>query len=212
MVGGFDMFNTLTARGKIILSLIVFIAVCAAGYFIYQYFYPAQPVTPLSQSQAETPQGIDLAAHNAKVTMMQDQLDSAAKQIGELKNQKPDTIIKTVPVEVEKVVVKEVEKRGADFAIVTDPKNPDKQVDLKEVAKLPDTTPVTLNQYNVFAYKKVLRDVTIYPSFAGITPSGIGEISYGVSRKITNSGKYLGVVAGYEFDDKKGKIGLRYMF
>jgi flagellar basal body-associated protein FliL len=39
MVEGFDMFNTLTARGKVILSLIVFLfilSVCAAGYFAWQ--------------------------------------------------------------------------------------------------------------------------------------------------------------------------------
>ncbi len=117
-----------------------------------------------------------------------------------------------MPVEIEKVVIKEVEKHGADFAIVTDPLNPNKQVDLKEVAKLPDTTDVTLNQYNVYAYKKVLHDITIYPSFTGIAPNGISEVSYGVSRKTTNDGKYLGLVGAYEFDDKKTKIGLRYTF
>jgi hypothetical protein len=212
MVGGLNMLNTLTARGKAILSLIVFIVACAASYFIYQCFHHGQPVTSLSQAQAETPAGISLAAHNAKVTMMQDQLDSAAQQIAELKNKKPDTLIKTVPVEIEKVVVKEVEKRGADFAIVTDPNNQNKTPDIEGIKKLPDSTPVTLNQYNVFAYKKVLRDITVYPSFTGITPSGVGEVSFGVSRKITKDGKYLGIVTGYEFDDKKIKVGLRVTF
>jgi hypothetical protein len=206
------MTDTLTARGKVILSLIIFIVACAAVCFSYQHFHPVQPVTLLSQAQAEAPAGIDLAAHNAKVSMMQDQLDSAAKQIAELKNKPPDTIIKTVPVEVEKVIIREVEKRGADFAIVTDPKNPDKKVDLKEIEKLPSDTDITLNQYNVFAYKKVLRDITVYPSFTGITPSGVDEVSFGVSRKITKDGKYLGIVTGYEFDDKKVKVGLRVTF
>jgi len=196
---------------KYIAYLIVIIALIVTGYYFYQR-NTAQTVTTESQVQAETTQGVKQAADNAKVTMLQEQLDSATKQIAELKNQKPETIIKTVPYEVEKIVVKEVEKRGADFAIVTDPTNPDKAVDLKEVANLPASTDVTLNQYNVFAYKKVLRDITIYPSFSGITPNGIDEVDYGVSRKITKSGKYLGVVAGYEFDDKKTKIGLRYTF
>lgn len=212
MVGGISMIKTLTERGKVILSLILFVVVCIGGYFIYQYFRPTQLVTAESQAQAETLEGISLAAHNAKVTMMQDQLNEAAKQIAELKNKKPDTVIKTVPVEVEKIVVKEVEKRGADFAIVTDPKNPDKAVDLKEVANLPAGTDISLSQYNVFAYKKVLHDITIYPSFNGVTPNGIDEVSYGISRKITNDGKYLGIVGGYEFDDKKAKIGVRVTF
>jgi len=206
------MWANMTVRNKIYVSIAVVLVLCIAGYFAYQYFHPAQPVTTLSQQQAETTQGISLAAHNAKVGLVQDQLNQASQQIAMLKNQKPDTIIKVVPVEIEKVVTQYVKTSGADFAIVTDPANPTKQVDLKEVAKLPATTDVTLNQYNVFAYKKIIRDVTVYPSFTGITPSGVSEVDIGISRKITNNGVYLGAVAGYEFDDKKAKIGLKVMF
>jgi hypothetical protein len=194
------MNNTLKARGKVILSLILFIIICIIGYGGYLRLH-TKPITAESQVQAETPAGISLAAHNAKVGMMQDQLDTAAQQIVILKNKQPDTIIKTVPVEVEKVIVKEVGKRGADFAIVTDPKEPNKQVDLKEIEKLPAKTPVTLNQYNVFTYKKVIRGVNVYPSFTGVKPTGISEVTYDVSRKISNDGKYLGVVGGYDFDN-----------
>lgn len=197
---------------KLVIHLLASLVITIGGYFLYQYFHPAQIVTPMSQTQAETPAGISLAAHNAKVGLMQDQLDSAAKQIAELKNKQPDTIIKSVPYEIEKVVVKEVEKRGANFAIVTDPNNPDKTVDLKEVAKLPETTPVTLNQYNVFAYKKVIRGINIYPSFTAVTPTGVSEITGDISRKITNDGKYIGIVGGYEFDNKKAKLGLRITY
>jgi Tfp pilus assembly protein PilO len=205
------MNTTLTARGKIILSLILFIMICIIGYYGYLNLH-TKPITAESQQQAETPAGISLAAHNAKVGMMQDQLDEAAKQIALLKNKKPDTIIQTVPYEVEKVVIKEVEKRGADFGIVADPQHPDKKVDLKEVEKLPASTPVTLNQYNVFAYKKVIRGINVYPKFTGIKPTGISEVTYDVSRKISSDGKYIGVVGGYEFEDRKAKIGLRYSF
>jgi Tfp pilus assembly protein PilO len=197
---------------KLVLHLLVAVAIAIGGYFLWQHFHQPQPVTAESQAQAEIPAGVSLAAHNAKVGMMQEQLDSATQQIAELKNKPPDTIIKTVPVEVTKIVTQEVEKRGADFAIVTDPNNPDKKVDLKEVAKLPENTDVTLNQYNVFAYKKVIRDITVYPSFSGIIPNGISEVDYGVSRKITNDGKYLGVVGGYDFDSKKTKVGLRIAY
>jgi Tfp pilus assembly protein PilO len=205
------MNTTLTARGKVILSLILFIFLCIIGYYGYLNLH-SKPITAESQQQAETPAGISLAAHNAKVSMMQDQLDEAAQQIAALKNKPPDTVIQTVPYEVEKVVIKEVEKRGADFAIVTDPKEPDKKVDLKEIAKLPENTPVTLNQYNVLAYKKIIRGINVYPSFTGIKPSGVSEVTYDVSRKVTNDGKYIGVVGGYNFEDKKVKVGLRITF
>lgn len=199
---------------KLVIHLLAALVISIAGYFIYQHFHPAQLITGESQQQAETAQGVDLAAHNAKVSMMQDQLNEAAKQIAALKNKSPDTIIKTVPVEVPKIITQEVEKRGADFAIVTDPKNPDKPVDLKEVAKLPGSTDITLNQYNVFAYKKVIQGINIYPdwSAAANRKFKLNEITADVNRKISNDGKYIGVTAGYEFDDKKAKIGLRYSF
>lgn len=206
------MNTTLTARGKIIFSLILIIVLAIAGYCLYKHLHPAQIATGESQVQAETPAGISLAAHNAHVRLMQDQLDQASEQIAYLKDKKPDTIIKTVPYEVEKVVIKEVATRGADFAIVTDPSEPTKKVDLKEVAKLPDATTVNLSQYNVFAYKKILKGMNIYPKFEGIKPVGLSEITGDISRKISKDGKYLGLVAGYEFDDKKAKLGLRVTF
>jgi hypothetical protein len=58
----------------------------------------------------------------------------------------------------------------------------------------------------------VIRGIDIYPSFTGVIPTGVSEVTYDVSRKITNDGKYLGVVSGYDFDDKKVKIGLRVTF
>lgn len=119
----------------------------------------------MSQQQAETPVGVELAAQNAKVKMLQSQLDDAAKQIAALKNKPLDTIVKTVPVEVVKTVEVERKKSGADFSILTDPNNPDNQVDLNEVEQLPENTTVTLNQYNVHAYKKVIRQIEIAPDW-----------------------------------------------
>jgi hypothetical protein len=121
-------------------------------------------------------------------------------------------VITATPATVETVAAQEVKNLGADFAIITESSQPNTMVDLKTVAKLPATTPVNLNQYNVMAYKKIIRDVTVYPSFTGINPSGVSEIDYGVSRKITNDGKYLGIVVGYDFDNRKVKAGLRITY
>lgn len=206
------MNNILTARGKIILSLIIFLILCIIGYFTYLYLHPVQILTGESQQQAETIQGISLAAHNADVPMTQSQLNEAVQQIALLKDKSPDKIIKTVPEEVIKTAEKSVEKSGADFSIVTDPQQPDNKVDLKEIAKLSARTDVTLNQYNVFAYKKIIRGINVYPRFTGITPTGLSEVTYDVNRKITNDGKYIGITGGYDFDNKKAKIGLRYTF
>ena len=202
------MLKNLSARNKTILGVVVIVILAIAGYFLYQHFNPAKIVTGESQAQAETPEGISLAAHNAHVGLMQDQFNTAAKKIKQLEGLPPVVVMQTIPYEVEKIVTQYVKTSGADFAIVTDPKKPDKVVDLKEIAKLPPTTPVVLNQYNVFAYQKILHEVVAFPSFNGITPSGLSELNYGIAKKITSSGKYLGLVTGYNFDHKEAKLGL----
>lgn len=183
----------------------------ALSYFGWQHFHQPQPITGESQKQAETPAGVELAAKNAHIDMLQSQLEETAKQIADLKNKPPDTIIHTVPVKVIETVEVERKKSGADFAIVTDPKQPDKQVDLKDIERLPADTSVTLNQYNVQAYKKVIHGYNIYP---GYDAGGfkINEITADASRRISKDGKYLGVIAGYDFEHDKAKIGLRYSF
>lgn len=109
-------------------------------------------------------------------------------------------------------MIKEVATRGADFAIITNPAEPTKKVDLKEVAKLPDATTVNLSQYNVFAYKKILKGMNLYPKFEGVKPVGLSEITGDISRKISKDGKYIGITAGFQFEDKKTKLGLRVTF
>ena len=205
------MSKILTRRGKIVFWVIFFVIVCFSAYIIYRNI-TAQPVTYESQRQAETPAGVELAAKNAHINMLQSQLEQAAQQIAMLKNKPPDTVYHPVPYEVPKIIEVERQNRGADFAVVTDPKLPDKAVNIKEIVKLPADTPVTLNQYNVFAYKKIIRGVNVYPKCKGLTPIGVNEITADVSRKITNDGKYLGVVVGYDFEGRKAKVGLRVTF
>ena len=208
------MNNILTGRGKLLLAFILFVIVCFVGYVIYGYYHQPQLVTMESQRLAEMPAGISLAAQNAKVAMIQGQLNDAAQQIIFLKNKTPETIVKTISYEVTSVVTKEVKNRGAEFAIVTNAKKPEKQVNLKEIENLPGDSQVVLNQYNVFAYKKIVRGVTIYPDWSAAIKRNIkiNEVTDDISRKISNDGKYIAITAGYEFVNKRGKAGLRYSF
>lgn len=192
-------------------ALIVILLVC---WFVWQHAHPPQTVTAISQEQAETPAGVELAAKNAHIEMLQSQLEESAQQIAELKNRPPEEIVKTVPVEVVKVVGVEREKRGADFAMLTDPKQPDKTISPKELEKLPEDTAISLNQYNVFAYKKIIRGINVYPDWGELAKSKfkLDEISVDWSKRITKDGQYLGITGGYNFDREQGKIGLRYSF
>ncbi len=207
------MFS-LTKRQAILLGVVLLVAV-VAGWLLWPHFNQPQPVTGESQQQAETPAGVELAADNAHVKLMQEQLNEAAKEIARLKNKPPDKVVVTEVKEVVKVVEKEVEKRGADFGIVTNPASPDKPVDLGEIAQLPEGTTVNLNQYNIFAYKKVIRGVNVMPDWSETVKKGsprIQELTYDVSRRITKDGKYLGGVVGYDFKHDEAKAGIRYSF
>lgn len=177
------------------------------GFLLWQYFHQPKPVTYESQQTAETPAGVKDAADAAHIKMLQGQLTDAAKQIAKLQNQKPDTVTHTIVKEVPVVVERERQSAKADFAIVTDPKHPDKKVDL---GAYKETEPIVLNQYNVQAYKKILRGINYYPkSIDDWTPQ---EITADWSRKISNDGKYLGVAAEYEFDKNRTKLGVRVTF
>ena len=82
------------------------------------------------------------------------------------------------------------EDSKADFAVVTDPNHPEQEVKLDELDK---DAKVELNQYNVQAYKPVIRQIE-----AGKVAGGDGFMVGGsVSRKITKDGQYLGVGADY---------------
>lgn len=192
---------------KIIISALIAIILAVGAHFIYQYFHPAKTTTIESQTKAETSTGVDLAAKNAQIKMQQEQLEDAAKQIADLKNQPPERVVQTVVKEVPTVVKEEQEKSGADFAIVTDKDNPDQEYDL---SKADPTQAVNLNQYNVYAYKKILHTVSYAPkSLKNPSPKDVG---YSISKKITKDGKYIGIGGDYNFDDKRGMISLKYTF
>jgi cell division protein FtsB len=188
------------------------VLVIAVVLFAFHWFgNKTQTVTFESQYQAETPQGVDVAAKNAHIGMLESQLKEAAEEIASLKNKPPEYIVQTVVKEVPIIVEKERVKAKADFAIVTNLKEPDKSVDLK---KLPADAPVTLNQYNVHAYKKIIRGVDIYQDIDRLRKGkfGVNEISFDWNRKISKDGKYVGIKGGYDFEHEKAKIAIRHMF
>ena len=200
IVNFYNQHKTLTIAVSVIFLLII-------GYLSYQLLNKHKNATYEAQEQAETVQGVQIAADNAHVKILQSQLDEAKNQIAALKNRKPDAVVQTVVKEVPVIIEKERDKAKADFAIITNPKEPNKKVDLGDYKQ---TDPIVLNQYNVHAYKKVLRGITYYPK--QINDWQPQEITVDWSRKITRDGKYVGIAAGYDFEQDKAKIGVRVTF
>jgi hypothetical protein len=168
-----------------------------------------EPVTTETQVQAETVQGVERAADNAHVQLSTDQAQQAATQIKYIYSHdvQPIYTVTTTGNNTESVAETAQKAAGADFSIITDKYNPTKQTSLKT---LPAGSTVELNQYNVQAYKKVLHTVEVSPNISGTGVTGVSEVGYTVSRKITNDGKYIGIGASYNVDDHKTMVKLSY--
>ena len=168
------------------------ILLASLGFYFYDKNKPPEKETGMSQVQAETEAGINTAAHNAQVPLSATQAKEVVTQIREIHTteQVPVYVVQSTGSAVSQDVEKAREDNKADFAVVTDPNHPEQEVKLDELDK---DAKVELNQYNVQAYKPVIRQIE-----AGKVAGGDGFMIGGnVSRKITKDGQYLGVGADY---------------
>lgn len=163
-------------------------------FFIYQVFYVpfTKPVTPTSQEQAETTEGVKKAADNAHIKLDYGQQKQISETIREIRvtEKEPVYIIQTTGDKAQEVSEKASKQEKADFSIVTDKDHPGEAVELD---KLDKNTTVNLNQYNVQAYKKHINTIEYYPQEK--------TIGYTHQWKISKSGKYMGVGIDYDTDD-----------
>lgn len=174
--------------------------------FAYHFLKPVETVTTESQRQAETVEGVKKASENAGITINTGQATEASEKIKYIyaTGEAPQYTIITTGDKVQETVKNEQEKAKADFSIVTDKNNPDTAVDL---SKIDNDTKVELNQYNINAYKKVLRTVEVSPN---VTDKRIGSVSYTVSKRISDNGHYLGAGLEYNFDSHRTYVKLSY--
>lgn len=175
-------------------------------FLLYHHLNPPQTITQETQEQAETTQGIQTAAQAAQVPIDSQQAQTAAQEIKRITGSgtAPNYITYTTVQQAPAAEKAAQEKAGADFSIVTNKDSPGTTADL---SNLPASTPVTLNQYNVQAYKKVLHTIEIAPDIQNKT---IDEVGYTVSRKISSDGKYLGIGATYNIDEHKTMVKVSY--
>ncbi|WP_432748241.1 hypothetical protein [Pectinatus frisingensis] len=193
------MINFIKEHKKIILIALILIIVSIGAYLIYGHFHPAKTVTTETQTQAETPAGVENAATNADVSISSDQAKEAASQIKEIaeSDEAPSYTISTTAGQAQIAEKEAQESSGADFSIVTDK---DSTTTTTDTTKLASSTPVELNQYNVQAYKKALQTLTATNQ----------TVTYTVSEKVSKSGHYIGVTTGYNYKDHDCVAGLSY--
>ena len=156
--------------------------------------HTTKPVTTIPQQQAETPAGVEKAANNAHIKLDSGQTKQVSETIREIRvtEKEPVYIIQTTGDKAQEASEKASKQEKADFSIVTDKDHPDESVELD---KLDENETVNLNQYNIQAYKKQLNTIEYQPWEK--------TIGYTHSWKVSKSGKYLGVGADYDIDDKR---------
>ena len=156
--------------------------------------HTTKPVTTMPQQQAETPAGVEKAASNAHIKLDSGQTKQVSETIREIRvtEKEPVYIVQTTGDKAQEASKKASKQEKADFSIVTDKDHPDEAVELD---KLDENETVNLNQYNIQAYKKQLNTIEYQPWEK--------TIGYTHSWKVSKSGKYLGVGADYDIDDKR---------
>ena len=178
----------------IVMSFLILLTVVFAFANAGLNRYTTKPATTMPQQQAETPAGDEKAASNAHIKLDSGQKKQVSETIREIRVTERETvyIIQTTGDKAQEVSEKASKQEKADFSIVTDKKHSDEAVELD---KLDENETVHLNQYNIQAYKKQLNTIEYQPWEK--------TIGYTHSWKVSKSGKYLGVGADYDIDDKR---------
>jgi cytoskeletal protein RodZ len=160
-----------------------------------------QHVMQETQTEAETPAGVEHVAEQSHVSITPDQAKTAAKEIHYIyqHDTKPAYTITTTAGKAKAQAETARKAAGADFSIITDKKAPTAKTD---ISKLPSNSTVELNQYNVQAYKKGLHTIEVVPDIDG-GGKGVSEIGYVAQRKVTKDGKYIGLGTSYNVDNHK---------
>lgn len=178
----------------IVMSFLILLTVVFAFANAGLNRYTTKPATTMPQQQAETPVGVEKAASNAHIKLDSGQTKQVSETIREIRvtEREPVYIIQTTGDKAREVSEKASKQEKADFSIVTDKDHSDEAVELD---KLDENETVNLNQYNIQAYKKQLNTIEYQPWEK--------TIGYTHSWKVSKSGKYLGVGADYDIDDKR---------
>ena len=183
------------------LEVFVVLELILIAFALYHLLKPPETITVMPQEQAETTQGVKQASENAQVKIDNAQAQEVASTIREIRvvEKAPEYAVHTTGGEAKEASEKAKEAAGADFAIVT---NKDTAQEVKQLDELPADTQVTLNQYNVQAYKKHINTIEYQP-----TEKVVG---YMHQWKVSKSGRYMGVGADYDIDDKKVMMKVTY--
>lgn len=181
---------------KILKYMLITVSIGIIGYCIYNALKPADKTPIIKSEQLQTADQIKQTAAGAGVSLT----DEQAKIIQDkTQDAKPTGSVTATAGTVQQVAEHQWQQNGSDFApVVTD----------EDLEELPDDTPVELKQYHIYAAPKVQHEVGL--KLDRDSGSHISGISYGMKRRITEKGQYIGARIDYDWKDKKAAVWATY--
>lgn len=176
-----------------------FIITCIVGfafYYIFNELKPADKTPYIKEENLKTETDIKNVADKAGISLS----DEQAKIIHDkIQDAKPAGSISATAGSVHQVAADQLHQRGSDFAPV---------VSEEEISKLPDDTPIELKQYHIYAAPKVQHEVGL--KLDQESGSHISGVSYGIKRRITEKGQYIGARLDYDWKDREASVWATY--
>lgn len=181
---------------NILKYMFIVAAVGIAGYCIYDVLKPAEKTPIIKSEQLQSTDKIKKAADSAGVSLSDEQSKIIQDKI---QDAKPAGSVPATAGTVQQVAEQQRQQNGSDFApVVSD----------SDISKLPDDTPIELNQYHIYAAPKVQHEIGL--KLDAESSSHVSGISYGIKRRITEKGQYIGARLEYDWENKEAEVWATY--
>lgn len=178
-----------------------FIVICLTGaafYYVFNTIKPFDKVPTIKSEQLQSTDQIKKAADNAGLSLSDEQSKIIQDKI---QNAKPAGSVLATAGTVQQVAEQQRQQNRSDFAPL---------VSNSDISKLPDDTPIELNQYHIYAAPKLQHEVGL--KLDAESDSHISGISYGIKRRITEKGQYIGARVDYDWKEKEAAIWMTYAY
>ena len=181
---------------KILKYMFIAAAVGIVSYYLYDVLKPADKTPIIKSEQLQAADQIKQTAANAGVSLS----DEQAKNIKDkIQDAKPTGSVSATVGTAKQVADQQLQQNGSDFApVVSD----------GIISKLPDDTPIELNQYHIYTAPKVQHEVGL--KLDTESSSHVSGISYGIKRRITEKGQYIGARLEYDWENKEAEVWATY--
>lgn len=181
---------------KILKYMLIAIAVGIAGYCIYNALRPADKTPIIKSEQLQTANQIKQAAAGSGVSFSDEQAKNVQDKI---QDAKPAGSVFATAGTVKQVAEQQRQLNGSDFSpVVSD----------GDLSKFPDETPIELKQYHIYAAPKIQHEVGL--KLDQESSRHISGVSYGIKRRITEKGQYIGARVDYDWKDKEAAVWATY--